>query len=62
MKVRMRAGKTQREVALALGVTDKTISNWETGGRTFRLTPQQMLALTRFLDCTLEELAEEQCE
>ena len=52
-------GLSQRDIAIALNVTDQTISNWETGQRTPKLSPQQTLRLCRVLNCTLEELAGE---
>ena len=33
-KLRLKAGLTQTELALAIGVTQKEISRWETGSRT----------------------------
>lgn len=62
MKLRERAGLTQRQVAEALGKTDQTVSNWENGVRAPRLTPRETLALCRVLKCTLEELASENQE
>jgi transcriptional regulator with XRE-family HTH domain len=59
MNLRERAGLTQRQLAIGLGVTDQTVSNWETGRRTPTLTPQQTLKLCQILGCTLEELAGE---
>lgn len=59
MRLRERVGLTQRQVAEALGKTDQTISNWENGVRTPKLTPRETLALCRVLKCTLEELAGE---
>lgn len=59
MRLRERAGLTQRQVAQALGKTDQTVSNWETGARAPKLTPTEMLKLCRVLNCTLEELATE---
>lgn len=57
MKLRERTGKTQRQVAEAVGVTVQTVSNWETGRRKPTLTPEQTLKLCQTLECTLEELA-----
>lgn len=59
MKLRERAGLTQRQVAEALGKTDQTVSNWENGVRSPKLTPKETLALCRILKCSLEELAGE---
>lgn len=55
-QLRNEAGLTQREIALALGVTDKTVSNWELGNRTLKLTPSQTLTLCGLLKCDLETL------
>ena len=57
LKLRKRAGLTQREVAIALGITDQTVSNWENKARNPMLTPGQWLSLMRIYDCTPEELA-----
>lgn len=59
MRLRERAGLTQREVASVLGKTDQTVSNWENGVRVPRLTPGETLALCKVLKCSLEELAGE---
>lgn len=56
MRLRKRLNLTQREVAIAVGVTDQTVSNWEQGIYTPRLTPTQTLALCKTLQCSLEEL------
>ncbi|MFE1744822.1 helix-turn-helix transcriptional regulator [Coleofasciculus sp. H7-2] len=52
-------GLTQRDIALALGKTDQTISNWETGMYEPKLTPREIKALCRLLKWTLEELPDE---
>ncbi len=57
--LRLRAGVTQREVALALGVTVTTVQNWEAGRRELKLNPKDMLTLCFVLNCSLEELAEQ---
>ena len=59
MRLRERAGLTQRQVAEALGKTDQTVSNWENGIRVPRLTPPETLRLCKVLNCSLEELAGE---
>ena len=56
--LRTRANLTQRQVAQAIGVTDQTISNWETGVYKPRLTPKQTRALLQLFQCTLDELVE----
>ncbi|MCC5644754.1 helix-turn-helix domain-containing protein [Nostoc sp. CHAB 5824] len=57
--LRTKANLTQRQVAEALGKTDQTVSNWENGVRSPKLTPSETLILCRVLKCTLEELAGE---
>lgn len=59
MRLRERAGLTQRQVGEALGKTDQTVSNWENGIRVPRLTPPETLKLCKVLNCSLEELAGE---
>lgn len=59
MKLRSKAALTQRQIAEALGITVQTVSNWETGIRTPKLTPKETLSLCRILNCSLEELADE---
>ncbi len=56
LRLRRRLNLTQREVAQAIGVTDQTVSNWETGVYKPRLTPKQTRALCVILNCTLDEL------
>ena len=60
LRLRERAGLTQRQVALALNITDQTVSNWETGHRVPKLSPPQTLKLCKVLECSLEELASEE--
>ncbi|MCH2247845.1 MAG: helix-turn-helix domain-containing protein [Crocosphaera sp.] len=49
-----------RQVAIAVGVTDQTVSNWETGQRTPRLSPTQMFKLCQVLNCELKDLADKE--
>lgn len=56
-KLRAKSGLTQKQVADTLGLTVQTISNWENGVRTVRLTPKQALVLCEVLQCTLHDLA-----
>ncbi len=58
-RLRVKSGLTQRQVAEALGKTDQTVSNWENGVRTPKLTPKETLSLCRILQCSLEDLAGE---
>ncbi|OUL23040.1 transcriptional regulator [Nostoc sp. RF31YmG] len=59
MRLRARAGLTQRQVAEALGMTVQTVSNWENGVRIPKLSPKETISLCRVLNCSLEELADE---
>lgn len=58
-KRREELGLTQRDIALALGKTDQTISNWETGIYGPTMTPREVKALCRLLKWTLEEMPDE---
>ncbi|MBE9111797.1 helix-turn-helix transcriptional regulator [Nodosilinea sp. LEGE 07298] len=57
MDLRTRAGLTRREVANALGVTEKTIYVWETSVNVPKMTVSQVQKLLEILGCTLDELA-----
>jgi DNA-binding XRE family transcriptional regulator len=57
MDLRTRAGLTRREVANALGITEKTIYVWETSGNPPKMTVSQVQKLLEILGCTLDELA-----
>jgi DNA-binding XRE family transcriptional regulator len=52
-------GLTQRDIALALGKTDQTISNWETGIYEAKLTLREVKILGRLLNWTLEDLPDD---
>ena len=56
LQLRERAGLTQRRMAIALDVTDNTVSAWETGRHEPRLTIPQMNRLMQVLNCSFEEL------
>ncbi|MBD2090156.1 helix-turn-helix transcriptional regulator [Microcoleus sp. FACHB-1515] len=51
---------TRLQVALAVGVVESSVKNWETGRHVPKLYPTQMEALCNILGFTLEELAEMQ--
>lgn len=58
-KRREELGLTQRDIALVLGKTDQTISNWETGLYEPKMTPRETKALCRLLKWTIEELPDD---
>jgi transcriptional regulator with XRE-family HTH domain len=55
-QIREAAGLSQETLARLIGVTSKTVSNWERGTNPANLTVPQMKALCRALGVTLEEL------
>lgn len=57
-KLRKRAGLTQRQVADGLGITNKTVSEWERGITEPHLTISETQRLMDTLQCTFEELLE----
>ncbi len=57
-KLRKRAGLTQRQVADGLGITNKTVSEWERGIGEPHLTISETKRLMDILQCTFEELLE----
>ena len=56
MGLRTRAGLTRREVATALGVTEKTIYVWETSENKPKMTVAQVQLLLQLFDCSLDDL------
>lgn len=48
-------GLTQRDIGLALGKTDQTISNWETGIYESKMTPREFRELCKVLQWSLLE-------
>lgn len=58
-KRREELGLTQRDIALALGKTVQTISNWETGLYEPKMTPREVKVLCRLLKWTLEEMPDD---
>ena len=58
IKLRNRAGLTRRQVALELGVTEKTIYVWETSANPPRMTVAQVQRLMEILNCSIKELVE----
>lgn len=57
MDLRTQAGLTRREVANALGVTEKTIYVWETSDKPPKMTVTQVQQFMAVLGCSLEQLA-----
>jgi DNA-binding XRE family transcriptional regulator len=51
-------GLTQRDIGLALGKTDQTISNWETGIYQPKMTPQEFRKLCELLQWSIEDIPE----
>ncbi len=47
---------TQDDIAAALGVSGQTVSNWERGRSIPTLTINQIKALCKILNCTLDEI------
>ena len=58
MELRERAGLTQRQVAVALDVREATVSGWERGKASLKLSPSKMKRLLSLYSCTLDELIE----
>lgn len=58
-ELRERVGLSQEGLARLIGVSSKTISNWERGIGAASLTVPQMKALCEALRVTLEELPDD---
>ncbi|MBE9113841.1 helix-turn-helix transcriptional regulator [Nodosilinea sp. LEGE 07298] len=52
-------GLTQRDIGLALGKTDQTISNWETGIYEPKMTPREFKKLCELLKWSIEDMPED---
>ncbi|NJO39686.1 MAG: helix-turn-helix transcriptional regulator [Cyanobacteria bacterium CRU_2_1] len=55
-KLREQAGLSQEALARLIGVTSKTVSNWERGISPATMTVPQIKALCQALGVTLDEL------
>jgi len=58
-QLRERAGLSQEALARLVGVSSKTVSNWERGTNAASLTVPQMKALCKALGITLYELPDD---
>lgn len=56
VSMRKALGLTQEDVANALGVTSRTIINWENGHHEPKLTIRQTKALCRLLKVSIEQI------
>lgn len=59
MKLRVQRFLTQQQLADALGVTETTVRNWETGRSIPKLTPAQYKKLLEVLQITSDELPDQ---
>ena len=55
--LRIKSGKTQHEVAMALNVRAPTVSTWERGLKEPYLSVHQMVLLCELYDCTIIDIA-----
>lgn len=58
LALRVRAGLTQREAAIALGKRESTVSDWERGVARPRLYLSEVKILMRVYKASLDELIE----
>jgi transcriptional regulator with XRE-family HTH domain len=55
-RLRVERFLTQKQLGEKLGVTEMTVSNWESGRSIPRLTPVQFKKLLKILQITVDEL------
>lgn len=55
---RKKAGKTQKQIAEFLGISDSAVNQWE-NGKTFPKT-EHLPKLAGFLSCTVDDLLKEE--
>lgn len=53
-ELRLRKGKTQKEVGEHLGITEAAYGRWENGQR--KLSAEALLALSSYLECTIDDI------
>lgn len=58
MNLRERAGLTRRQLANAVGVTEKTIYVWESNCKEPKMTPSQIESYLKTVGCSFEEFAQ----
>jgi len=58
MNLRERAGLTRRQLATAVGVTEKTIYVWESSAKEPKMTPSQIESYLKTVGCSFEEFAQ----
>lgn len=59
MRLRVQRFLTQKQLAEALGVTEATVRNWESGRSVPKLTPVQFKKLLKLLQITVDELPDQ---
>jgi DNA-binding transcriptional regulator YiaG len=59
MRLRRKRSLTQKQLGDALGVTETTVRNWESGRSIPKLTPVQFKKLLKILQITVDELPDQ---
>jgi DNA-binding XRE family transcriptional regulator len=59
VNMRLEKNLTQRDIAVALGVTEDTVANWERGRSTPKLTIPQVKKLCEILEKPIEALPDD---
>jgi transcriptional regulator with XRE-family HTH domain len=58
-RLRVKRFMTQKQLGKGLGVTEATVSNWESGRSVPKLTPVQFKKLLEILQITVDELPDQ---